>query len=152
MDRRLRHPRVRQPRRGHQDCLPPPASQRRQDRAASVPGLGRVSPASRSAATLAEVVAAERAALVATLIRLTGDWDLAEDCVQDAIEKALSRWPIDGVPRTPGAWLTTTARNRALDVLRRRRTERAKLQEVALLGAPMDRESADPLDDDRLRL
>lgn len=111
-----------------------------------------MSQAPRSAVTLAEVVAAERAALVATLIRLTGDWDLAEDCVHDAIEKALSRWPIDGVPRTPGAWLTTTARNRALDVLRRQRTERAKLQQVALLDAPIDRESADPLDDDRLRL
>ena len=79
------------------------------------------------------VVAGERAAIVATLIRLTGDWDLAEDCVQDAVERALARWPVDGVPRRPAAWLTTVARNRALDVLRRRQTERAKLQEVAIM-------------------
>ena len=57
--------------------------------------------------------------VVATLIRMTGDWDLAEECAQDAFAAALERWPRDGVPRRPGAWLTTTARNRALDRLRR---------------------------------
>ena len=71
--------------------------------------------------------------MVASLIRITGDWDLAEDCVQDAVERALVNWPRDGMPRTPAAWLTTVARNRALDVLRRRQTERAKLQERAVL-------------------
>ena len=81
-------------------------------------------------------VAGERAAILATLIRVTGDWDLAEDCVQDAVERALSRWPVEGVPDLPAAWLTTVARNRAIDVLRRRTTERAKLQEVALMGEP----------------
>jgi RNA polymerase sigma-70 factor, ECF subfamily len=93
--------------------------------------------------------------LVATLIRLTGDWDLAEDCVQDAVEKALARWPRDGVPRSPGAWLTTVARRRALDVLRRRRTERAKVQEVAVASAPAQApagDTPDPLSDDLLRL
>ena len=50
---------------------------------------------------------------------MTGDWDLAEECAQDAFAQALDRWPRDGVPRRPGAWLTTTARNRALDRLRR---------------------------------
>ena len=49
--------------------------------------------------------------VVATLIRSTGDWDLAEECTQDAFARALERWPADGVPRNPGAWLTTTARN-----------------------------------------
>ena len=56
---------------------------------------------------------------MATLIRMTGDWDLAEECAQDAFAQALERWPRDGVPHRPGAWLTTTARNRALDRLRR---------------------------------
>src|SRR5690348_96737 len=73
--------------------------------------------------------------VVATLIRVTGDWDLAEECAQDAFAMALERWPRDGVPRTPGAWLTTTARNRAIDRLRRAATGAAKLQEVAALSA-----------------
>ncbi|MEA2685531.1 MAG: polymerase sigma-70 factor, subfamily, partial [Actinomycetota bacterium] len=60
--------------------------------------------------------------VVATLIRTTGDWDLAEECAQDAFARALERWATDGVPRNPGAWLTTTARNRARDRLRRART------------------------------
>ena len=64
--------------------------------------------------------------MVATLIRLTGDWDLAEECAQDAFAKAAERWPRDGVPRRPGAWLTTVARNRALD--RTRRNARRRIQ------------------------
>jgi len=92
--------------------------------------------------------------MVATLIRLTGDWDLAEEVVQDAVERALTRWPSDGLPKSPAAWLTTVARNRALDVLRRRRTERAKLEEAAIMaelgtaGSP----PRDPMSDDVLRL
>jgi RNA polymerase sigma-70 factor, ECF subfamily len=74
--------------------------------------------------------------VVATLIRVTGDWDLAEECAQDAFAMALQRWPADGVPRRPGAWLTTTARNRAIDVLRRRAVGAAKLREVAALSPP----------------
>ncbi len=76
----------------------------------------------------------ERLRIVATLIRITGDWELAEDCVQDAVERALSRWPEEGVPDNPAAWLTTTARRRALDVLRRRRTEQEKLREVQAMA------------------
>jgi RNA polymerase sigma-70 factor (ECF subfamily) len=110
-----------------------------------------------AAEAIVSAVAAERTTMVASLIRLTGDWDLAEDCVQDAVEKALARWETDGLPRSPAAWLTTVARNRALDVLRRRRTERAKLQEVAVLDAMGTPDSTpgdpqDPLGDDRLRL
>ncbi|NUQ96530.1 MAG: sigma-70 family RNA polymerase sigma factor, partial [Streptomyces sp.] len=71
--------------------------------------------------------------VVATLIRLTGDWALAEDCAQDAFAAAARKWPYDGVPRQPGAWLTTTARNSALDRLRRAATEARKLKEVALM-------------------
>ena len=56
---------------------------------------------------------------VATLIRALGDFDLAEDAVQEAFAIALERWPRDGVPANPGAWIVTTARNRAIDRLRR---------------------------------
>lgn len=103
---------------------------------------------------ITSVVAAERTSMVASLIRLTGDWDLAEDCVQDAIERALVHWPQEGMPRSPAAWLTAAGRNRALDVLRRRQTERAKLQQRAIMDE-MGRASAgqvDPQTDDRLRL
>jgi RNA polymerase sigma-70 factor (ECF subfamily) len=97
--------------------------------------------------------------VVATLIRFTGDWDLAEECAQEAFTRALERWPRDGVPRNPGAWLTTTARNRALDRLRRTATGTAKLQEVAMLSSAHEwnSDNEDPTfaragDDDRLRL
>ncbi|MGA6224410.1 RNA polymerase sigma factor [Streptomyces umbrinus] len=98
--------------------------------------------------------------VVATLIRVTGDWDLAEECAQDAFAQALDRWRRDGVPRRPGAWLTTTARNRAMDVLRREAVGAAKLREAAVLardGGPFDPHDPDfdndsGVTDDRLRL
>ena len=96
--------------------------------------------------------------VVATLIRVTGDWDLAEECAQDAFAQALDRWRRDGIPRRPGAWLTTTARNRALDVLRRKAVGAAKLREVAVLGrdeGPYDPEydgDDSGVEDERLRL
>jgi RNA polymerase sigma-70 factor (ECF subfamily) len=102
--------------------------------------------------------AAEWGRVVATMIAVTGDWDLAEECAQDALTRAVQAWERDGVPDRPGAWLTTTARNRAIDVLRRRASEAAKLREAALLQPP-ERPGADlpPADDseitdDRLRL
>jgi len=93
--------------------------------------------------------------IVATLIRLTGDWDLAEECAQDAFAQALQRWPRDGVPRRPGAWLTTTARNRAVDRLRREAVGAAKLREAARLSipdGPGDDAAVGGGPDDRLRL
>jgi RNA polymerase sigma-70 factor, ECF subfamily len=93
--------------------------------------------------------------VVATLIRLTGDWDVAEECAQDAFARAAERWPRDGVPRRPGAWLTTVARNRALDGMRRDQVGAAKLQEVARVSAVDDADGArgaDAVPDDRLRL
>ena len=104
---------------------------------------------------LADALAEQRLRIVASLIRTTGDWNLAEDAVGDAAERALRRWPEDGVPANPAAWLTTTARRRAVDLLRRADTERAKLAEVALMDElsgsshPPDRA---PIPDDRLRL
>jgi RNA polymerase sigma-70 factor (ECF subfamily) len=92
--------------------------------------------------------------VVATLIRVTGDWDLAEECAQDAFARALEHWPRDGIPRVPGAWLTTTARRRAFDRLRREQTGATKLREAAMLspspGPPGSDESG--VTDDRLRL
>ncbi len=99
--------------------------------------------------------------VVATLIRTTGDWDLAEDCAQDAFAQAVRSWPRDGIPGLPGAWLTTVARNRALDRLRRGSTETAKLHQVATLagqgggtaGPPGgDGDDGGEFPDDRLRL
>lgn len=76
--------------------------------------------------------------VVATLIGFTGDWDLAEECAQDAFARALERWPRDGVPRTPGAWLTTVARNAARDRVRRAAVGAEKLREAAVLAEPDD--------------
>ena len=92
---------------------------------------------------------------MAALIGMTGDWDLAEECAQDAFALALKTWPRDGVPRRSGAWLTTVARNRALDRLRRGATETARLREAATLSIPRDPDLDDDdsgIGDDRLRL
>ncbi|MGH3585659.1 MAG: RNA polymerase sigma factor [Pseudonocardia sp.] len=101
---------------------------------------------------VAEAFRAEWGRVVATLIRMTGDWDLAEECAQDAVTQALSRWPRDGIPRNPGAWLTTTARNAARNRLKRTAIEAAKLREVAAMPAPTDDDVAGAVPDDRLRL
>lgn len=92
--------------------------------------------------------------VVATLIRITGDWNLAEECAQDAFTLALQRWPRDGVPHRPGAWLTTAARNRAVDRLRREAVGAAKLREVAAMSVepPPHDDEDDKRPDDRLRL
>lgn len=97
---------------------------------------------------------------MATLIRVTGDWDVAEDAAAGAFERALIAWPRDGVPRNPGAWLTTTARNLALDRLRRRGVEAGKLKEWVAMDDARARPPRDPAElaeagpewDDRLRL
>jgi RNA polymerase sigma-70 factor (ECF subfamily) len=103
------------------------------------------------AAAVAEAGRDSYGRIVATLIRVTGDWTLAEDCAQEALAAALERWPHDGIPRNPGGWLLTVARNRAIDVLRRSAVENRKLQEVAMLGEPQPG-PAEEIEDDRLRL
>ena len=94
--------------------------------------------------TVAEAGTQSWTRIVAALIRLTGDWTLAEDCAQEALAQALEKWPADGVPDNPGGWLMTTARNRAIDTLRRATVERRKL---AALPPPDDQPG-----DDQLRL
>ncbi len=89
---------------------------------------------------------------VATLIRLFGDIDLAEEAVQEAFAVAIARWPADGVPANPGGWIVTTARNKALDRLRRESTRYSRESQAALLhydAAPLEVGS---VQDDRLRL
>jgi RNA polymerase sigma-70 factor (ECF subfamily) len=99
--------------------------------------------------------------VLAALIRRTRNWDLAEECVQEAFAEALRRWPRDGVPQRPGAWLTTVAGNRAIDRLRHERMRDARLRETAALlddraenddvtGPEEEDESG--IEDDRLRL
>jgi RNA polymerase sigma-70 factor (ECF subfamily) len=97
----------------------------------------------------------EQGRAIATLIRVVGDFDLAEDAVQEAFAQALVTWPKRGVPDNPGAWITTTARNRAIDRLRRDRTLREKTATIAAVEALEslgggDEVSAIP--DDRLQL
>ena len=84
-------------------------------------------------AAVAEAFRTEWGRVVGYLIRVTRNWDFAEECAQDAFERALERWPRDGIPSSPGAWLKTTARNRALDRLRRTAVGNTKLKEVAML-------------------
>lgn len=92
---------------------------------------------------------------LAALIRVFGDVDLAEDAVQGAFEVALARWPADGLPPNPGGWITTTARNRAIDRLRRESRGRELLKEAAMLSDDHHSEPAEELvtvEDERLRL
>ena len=88
---------------------------------------------------------------VATLIRIFGDIDLAEDAVQEAFALALRRWPDQGLPPNPGGWITTTARYRAIDHLRRESRGRELLGQVVEHEA-LPGEKAGPVQDDRLRL
>jgi RNA polymerase sigma-70 factor (ECF subfamily) len=90
--------------------------------------------------------------IVATLIGATGDWDVAEESTADAFAAALVAWPRDGIPARPGAWLTTTARNRATDRLRRDATGRAKLAQLGMLAREPATPPADDIPDERLRL
>jgi RNA polymerase sigma-70 factor, ECF subfamily len=91
---------------------------------------------------------------VAALIRAVGDFDLAEEAVQEAFAVAIERWRRDGIPDNPGAWITTTARNRAIDRLRRERVGATKADDAARLqelGAMAD-EEVHEIPDERLRL
>ncbi|MFD0503241.1 RNA polymerase sigma factor [Streptomyces chiangmaiensis] len=89
------------------------------------------------------------------MIRFTGgDWGLAEECVQDAFTQALQKWPQSGIPNQPLAWLTTAARNRAVDRMRRASTEAAKLRKVAAMEPeqPPPYASDSEIPDERLEL
>ena len=89
---------------------------------------------------------------VATLVRLFGDIDLAEEAVQEAFLIAAERWPETGTPPNPGGWIVTTARNKALDRLRRESSRSDRQRQAALLAARDHDIDIDPVHDDRLRL
>jgi RNA polymerase sigma-70 factor (ECF subfamily) len=106
---------------------------------------------------VARVFREESGRILATLIRLLRDFDLAEEVMQEAFATALERWPADGVPTNPRAWLVSTARHRAIDLLRRRtrfEARQGELESLALLetNATVLAASDDPMDDDRLPL
>jgi RNA polymerase sigma-70 factor (ECF subfamily) len=118
-----------------------------------------VSGADPVSAAIASAFRDERAIVLATLIRQAGDFQLAEDAVQDAFEAAVTAWRRDGVPANPGAWITTAARRRAIDRLRRARSvaDRAeRLADLMRLDAQHEEESSmedeTAIVDDRLRL
>jgi RNA polymerase sigma-70 factor (ECF subfamily) len=90
---------------------------------------------------------------VATLVRFLGDIDIAEEAVQEAFAVAVDRWPVTGLPPNPGAWITTTARNRAIDQLRREASRNDRHAQAALLYSQEDPpEEVGRVRDDRLRL
>jgi len=103
---------------------------------------------------VSEAFRSEWGRVVAHLIRVTGNWDLAEECAQEAFARALERWPRDGIPDNPGGWLKVTARNRAYDRLRRTRVGDDKLQEIAkTMSQDEERDDGETgIEDDRLRL
>jgi RNA polymerase sigma-70 factor (ECF subfamily) len=119
---------------------------------------GGAQPADAVSAAVARAFRDERAIVLATLIRQAGDFQLAEDAVQDAFEAAMTQWRRDGVPANPGAWITTIARRRAIDRLRRDRSvaDRAdRLAELTRLDAQHEEPSMEDestIVDDRLRL
>ncbi|MGZ4690594.1 MAG: RNA polymerase sigma factor [Acidimicrobiia bacterium] len=105
------------------------------------------------AVELERIFREESGRVVATLVRLFGDIDIAEEMAQEAFAIASERWPADGVPPNPGGWLTTTARNRAIDRLRREASRHDRHAQAALLhehGEPL--EPVGDVSDDRLRL
>lgn len=101
---------------------------------------------------ISEIVRAEHGRVVAALIRRLGDIDLAEDAVAEAWVAALERWPADGIPPNPGGWLTTTARNKAIDRIRREGKRDAKHAEASMLEDESALPDQGPIADDRLRL
>ena len=106
-------------------------------------------------ARLSAVLREERGRLTAALVRILGDWDLAEELVQDAAVSAIEHWPADGIPDNPGAWLMTAARRKAVDRLRRHARYRERMRQLTAEASEMDAPIATggPMGaDDRLRL
>jgi RNA polymerase sigma-70 factor (ECF subfamily) len=104
------------------------------------------------AAEIGRVFGAEYGHAIAVLVRVFGDIDVAEEAVQDAFTAAVQRWPSSGLPPSPAGWIITTARNRAIDRLRKEASLQDRHAEAALLHARGERAEEGPVRDDRLRL
>ncbi len=105
-----------------------------------------------NATDIERVFRAESGRAVASLVRFFGDIDIAEEAVQDAFEIAVKRWPESGLPPSPAGWIITTARNRALDRLRRESSRDDRQQQALLLHSNDEVTEVGPVEDDRLRL
>jgi RNA polymerase sigma-70 factor (ECF subfamily) len=107
-------------------------------------------------ADIEQIFRAEHGRVVATMARRFGDLDLAEDATSEALVAAVEKWPVDGLPPNPGAWLTTVAGNKALDRIRREAKREGKYAEAAQMNAQLEDDDFDretgPVSDDRLRL
>jgi RNA polymerase sigma-70 factor, ECF subfamily len=103
-------------------------------------------------AEIERVFRQEHGRAVAVLVRRFGDIDVAEEAVQDAFAEAVRRWPSAGLPPSPAGWIITTARNRAIDRLRREAARKDKHAQAALVHAPDEPVEEGPVQDDRLRL
>jgi len=103
-------------------------------------------------AEIERVFRAEHGRAVAVLVRAFGDIDVAEEAVQDAFTAAVARWPTTGSPPSPAGWIITTARNRAIDRLRREASREDRHAQAALLDGPSEQAEEGPARDDRLRL
>lgn len=125
-----------------------------QGRGASLPGGAVLNAASSSVPSAAwdEVFRAEHGRVVATLARRFGDLDLAEDATSEALVVALEKWPEEGLPPNPGAWLTTVGARKALDRLRREAKRDGKQEAAMMLVDDTPPEDIGPVQDDRLRL
>src|SRR3954468_6694543 len=132
-------------------CVPEP------DRGPPVPGRARslngdAQPQRWDTEAVERAFRAESGRAVATLVRLFGDIDVAEEAVQDAFVVAVERWPEQGVPPSPAGWIITTARNRAIDRLRRESSRDERHKQAALLREQSAPEEVGPVADDTLRL
>jgi RNA polymerase sigma-70 factor (ECF subfamily) len=105
-----------------------------------------------STAEVERVFREESGRAVASLVRIFGDIEIAEEAVQDAFIVALQRWPSAGLPPSPAGWIITTARNRAIDRLRRESSRNDRYAQAALVHATDERTEVGPVDDDQLRL
>src|SRR3954447_2990968 len=120
-------------------------------------GIGREGPVAFDAVD--RIFREESGRVIAGLIRAIGDFDVAEESVQDAFVSAVEHWPREGVPPNPGAWIATTARRKAIDRLRRAQTLATKIDVLATVTPAGGNEAADTtvdgalgIEDDRLRL